>query len=105
VFLYGHVRTPWLLLCLGPVMAFFGTGYFSGFATVTAEIYETRIRATAQGFTYNAGRVASAAAPFTVGSLAQVHGFGIAFAASGAAFVLAAVCWIWIPETKGKALV
>ncbi|HZL27258.1 MAG TPA: MFS transporter [Acidobacteriaceae bacterium] len=105
VFLYGHVRTPWVLLCLGPVMAFFGTGYFSGFATVTAEIYETRIRATAQGFTYNAGRVASAAAPFTVGSLAQVHGFGIAFAASGAAFVLAAVCWIWIPETKGKALI
>lgn len=104
VFLYGYIRTPWLLLCLGPVMAFFGTGYFSGFAAVTGEIYETRIRATAQGFAYNAGRAVSAAAPFTVGSLAQTHGFGIAFAASGAAFVLAAVCWIWIPETKGKAL-
>jgi MFS family permease len=105
VFFYGHVRTPWILLAMGPVTAFFATGYFSGFATVTAEIYETRIRATAQGFTYNAGRVASAAAPFTVGSMAQLHGFGVAFAASGVAFVLAACCWIWIPETKGKALI
>jgi MFS family permease len=104
IVLYGYIRTPWLLLGMGPIIAFFGTGYFSGFAAVTGEIYETRIRATAQGFTYNAGRLASAAAPFTVGSLAQTHGFGTAFAASGAAFVLAAVCWIWIPETKGKVL-
>jgi MFS family permease len=104
VSLYGHVRTPWILLAMGPFLAFFATGYFSGFATVTAEIYETRIRATAQGFTYNAGRVASAAAPFTVGTMAQRHGFGVAFAASGVAFALAACCWIWIPETKGKAL-
>ena len=45
----------------------------SGFGAVTAEIYPTAIRATAQGFTYNIGRVVSAA-PFTVGTLAQTHG-------------------------------
>ncbi len=104
MFLYGRIHTPWLLLVLGPLLAFFGTGYFSGFAAVTAELYETRIRATAQGATYNAGRLVSAAAPFTVGSLAQNHGFGAAFAASGIAFLLAAGCWLWIPETRGKAL-
>jgi len=71
---------------------------------VTAELYETRIRATAQGFTYNVGRVASAAAPFTVGSMAQKHGFGVAFAASGVAFLLAMLCWVWIPETKGTTI-
>jgi MFS family permease len=105
MFLYGHIHTPWLLLVLGPILAFFGTGYFSGFAAVTAELYETRIRASAQGFTYNAGRCVSAVAPFVVGSTAQNHGFGLAFAASAVAFALAAVCWIWIPETKGRALV
>jgi MFS family permease len=104
VLLYGRVHTVPLLLLLGPLMAFFGTGYFTGFAAVTAEIYETRTRATAQGFTYNLGRVASAAAPFTVGGVAERHGFSTAFAISAAAFLLAALCWLWIPETKGRAL-
>jgi dipeptide/tripeptide permease len=69
---------------------------------VTAEIYETRVRGTAQGFCYNVGRVASAVAPFTVGSLAQKHGFGAAFGVAAAAFVLAAFCWFWIPETRAQ---
>jgi MFS family permease len=102
--IYGVVRQPLVLLALGPLVAFFGTGYYSGFGPLTAELYPTRIRATAQGFTYNIGRVASAAAPFTVGSLADVHGFAPAFAITGAAFLLAAVSWIWIPETMGKEL-
>jgi MFS family permease len=104
IFFYGRVHQPPLLLLLGPMMAFFGTGYFTGFAAVTAEIYETRIRATAQGFTYNLGRIASAVAPFTVGRMAQQHGFAIAFAISALAFLLAAFCWIWIPETGDRVL-
>ncbi|HEX3968216.1 MAG TPA: MFS transporter [Edaphobacter sp.] len=102
--LYGTTRSPLLLLILGPFVAFFGTGYYTGFAAVTAEIYETRVRSTAQGFTYNAGRVASAIAPFTVGSLAQKHGFGAAFAVGALSFLFAAFFWIWIPETKGRQL-
>jgi MFS family permease len=105
MFFYARVHTPWMLIALGPLVAFFGTGYYTGFATVTAEIYETRIRATAQGFAYNVGRIASAAAPFAVGSMAQQHGFGIAFALAGTAFVIAALCWVWIPETKGRPLI
>jgi MFS family permease len=104
IFFYGRVHQPPLLLLLGPMMAFFGTGYFTGFAAVTAEIYETRIRATAQGFTYNLGRIASAVAPFTVGRMAQQHGFAVAFAISALAFLLAAFCWIWIPETGDRVL-
>jgi MFS family permease len=93
-----------MLLALGPIVAFFGTGYFSGFGAVTAELYPTGIRASAQGFTYNIGRIASAAAPFTVGSLATSSGFGIAFMVSGAAFLLGAVAWFGIPETRGREL-
>jgi hypothetical protein len=93
-----------VLFALGPFVAFFGTGYFSGFGAVSAEIYPTSIRATAQGFTYNIGRVVSAAAPWTVGSLAQTHGFAVALSISSVAFLLAALTWIWIPETKGREL-
>ena len=102
--LYGIVRHPLVLLLLGPFVAFFGTGYFSGFGALTAEIYPTAIRASAQGFTYNIGRVASAVAPFAVGSMAQANGFGFAFTVTGAAFLVAATAWIWIPETLGKPL-
>jgi MFS family permease len=98
--IYGTTRSPLLLLVLGPFVAFFGTGYYTGFAAVTAEIYDTRVRSTAQGFTYNVGRIASAAAPFTVGSLAQKHGFGAAFGVGSLSFLLAAFFWIWIPETR-----
>ena len=92
-------------MLLGPLVAFFATGYFSGFGAVTAEVYPTEIRASAQGFTYNMGRVTSALAPFVVGSLAQNNGFQAALSLSSAAFLLAAVTWIWIPETRGRALV
>ena len=105
LFIYGAVDAPWLLLTVGSLVAFFGTGYYSGFAAVTAEIYPTRIRATAQGFTYNTGRIASALAPFAVGSLAQTHSFRVAFSVAAASFLLAAVCWVWIPETRGRSLV
>jgi MFS family permease len=104
LFFYVTIREPMALLVLGPFLAFVATGYFSGFGAVTAEIYPTSIRATAQGFTYNIGRVASAIAPWAVGSLAQSHGFGTALSMSSIAFVLAAVTWIWIPETRGRDL-
>lgn len=100
--LYATTRDARLLLALGPFVAFFGTGYFTGFGAITAEIYPTAIRATAQGLTYNTGRLASAFAPFVVGSLAQRSGFGVAFGVAALAFLLAAVTWIWLPETRGS---
>jgi len=104
VFAYANVRAPLVLFFLGPFVAFFGTGYFSGFGALTAELYPTRIRATLQGFTYNVGRIGSAAAPLAIGTLAQDRGFGPAFLLASGAFVAAAVMWIWIPETRGRAL-
>jgi MFS family permease len=104
VAVYGTVRDPMLLLLLGPFVAFFGTGYFSGFGAVAAEIFPTSIRATALGVTYNSGRLLSAVAPFVIGSLAERRGFGAAFMLTSVAFLIAAALWIGIPETKGRQL-
>jgi MFS family permease len=101
---YSLTRHPPALLLLGPVVAFFATGYFTGFGAVTAEIYPTEIRASAQGFTYNMGRIGSAVAPWAVGRLAETSGFGAAFSLSAVAFFCAAVIWRWIPETRGRDL-
>ncbi|RPH59735.1 MAG: MFS transporter, partial [Acidobacteria bacterium] len=104
IVLYANTTNTLLLLALGPLVAFFGTGFFSGFGTVTAEIYPTSVRAIAQGFTFNMGRLGSAAAPFVVGSLAETRGFGTAFALLAVALVLGASTWIWLPETRGRSL-
>jgi MFS family permease len=102
--LYGIAETPLALLLLGPLVAFFGTGFFSGFATVTSELFPTEIRGTAMGLTYNVGRGLSAAAPFVVGLLANRYGLGSAFFLQAAAFLAAALLALALPETKGKQL-
>ncbi len=102
--IYATTRDPTWLLLLGPAVAFFGTGYFSGFGAVTAEVFPTAVRATAQGLTYNLGRGISALAPYTVGVLAASYGLGGGLLVTSLAFFVAAALWIWIPETRGRAL-
>jgi MFS family permease len=104
VLVYASVRTPLMLLALGPVTSFFATGHFSGFGVVSAELYPTAVRATAQGLTYNAGRLVSAFAPAIAGSVAQHHGYAPALGLAAGAFLLAAAAWRFIPETKGRPL-
>lgn len=104
VLAYTSTRNVLLLLALGPITSFFATGFFSGFGTVTGELYPTDVRATLQGFTYNIGRVLSAFAPQLVGSVARLHGYPAALSIAAAAYVAAAFFWIFIPETKGRKL-
>ena len=104
VWAYGTTTNPLTLLLLGPFVAFFGTGYFSGFGAIAAEIFPTTIRATAMGITYNIGRLLSAVAPLVIGSLAETRGFGAAFGLTAAAFLFAAVMWVGLPETRGRQL-
>ena len=104
VMIYSSVRSNTALLLVGPFLAFFGTGYFSGFGTITAEIFPTSIRASAQGFTYNIGRGLSAAAPFTIGALAKSYGLSIAFYLTAAFFLFSACVAFALPETRGKQL-
>jgi hypothetical protein len=56
------------------------------------------------GFSYNIGRGLSAAAPFAVGALALHYGIGPAFSLLAAAFFIAALLALLLPETLGRAL-
>jgi MFS family permease len=105
IWYYGFAREPWILLVLGPFVAFFGTGFFSGFGAVASELFPTSIRATALGISYNSGRLLSAVAPFIVGTTVQNRGYGAAFSITAIAYLIAAVLWLGIPETKGRQMV
>jgi MFS family permease len=92
------------LLALGPLVGFFGTGFFSLFGTMLAELYPTSIRGSAQGFVYNTGRAASALAPFAVGAIADRQGFGAGLALNSAFFLIGAALIFTLPETRGTDL-
>src|SRR5215471_19224578 len=102
--LYGIIRNPLLLMLLGPFVAFFGTGYFSGYAAIASELFPGEIRATAMGLSYNIGRGLSAVAPFTVGAMAARYGIGKAFFVEAGAFLAAALLSLLLPETRGQKL-
>jgi MFS family permease len=101
---YGILRSPILLLILGPFLAFFGTGFFSGYAAIVSEIFPGEIRAAAMGLSYNLGRGLSAAAPFAVGAIASRFGFLPGFFLLSAAFLAAALLALLLPETRGRQL-
>jgi MFS family permease len=101
---YGRVQSPAMLLLLGPLVAFFGTGFFSGFSAIASELFPTEVRATAMGLSYNVGRGLSAAAPAVVGLLAARYGFASAFLLLAAAFLSGALLALALPETRGRQL-
>jgi MFS family permease len=101
---YGMTHSQAWLLALGPVVAFFGAGYFSGYPAIASEIFPGEIRATAMGLSYNVGRVFSAIAPFAVGALAIRYGIGPAFFLLAGAFLIAAMLSLTLPETRGQQL-
>jgi MFS family permease len=89
--LFAFVQNPVALLVIGPFVGFFGTGYFSGFSVIASELFPTQIRATAMGFVYNIGRVASAAAPWLIGRFSETAGLSAALCITSGAFLLAAL--------------
>jgi MFS family permease len=102
--LYAAARTQWIILILGAMVGFFGTGFFAGSGIIGSEIFPTRIRARALGFTYNGARALSCVAPYTIGWVGDRKGLSAAFLLCAIAFVLTALMATQLPETKGKNL-
>jgi MFS family permease len=88
---FAFVRDPKLLLVIGPLVGFFGTGYFSGFSVITSELFPTALRGSAMGFVYNIGRVLSAAAPYLIGHISEHAGLNYGLCVTSAAFLAAAL--------------
>lgn len=88
---FALVRNPNALLVIGPLVGFFGTGYYSGFSILSSELFPTRLRGSAMGFVYNSGRLVSAAAPYLIGGLSERVGLGFALCITSIAFVAAAL--------------
>lgn len=101
---WGGEWTHTALLVLGPLIGFFGTGFFSLFGSMLAELYPTSVRGAGQGFVYNSGRGLSALSPYLVGATADHYGLGVALTLSSAFFLAGAALVFLLPETKDTEL-
>jgi len=97
-----HARSPVALLTIGPLVGYFAHGYFSLFGAMLAELFPTRIRASAQGFCYNGGRFVSAATTYGIGATA--YGLRTSIAGVAMLFSVGAILIWLLPETKGTEL-
>ncbi|MCB4805575.1 MFS family permease [Methylobacterium brachiatum] len=92
----------WLL---GFPLGFFASGYLSGVGAFFTELFPTRIRGSAQGFCYNAGRGLGALFPTLIGYLSSTLSLGTAIAVFACgAYALLLVGALLLPETRGRIL-
>jgi MFS family permease len=94
-------RSAAILLAIGPLLGFFGHGYFSVIGSLAAEMFPPGVRNTAQGFCYNAGRGLAGFAPATVGALADSYGIGAALAVTSIFFVAGAAVMVGMGRKRG----
>jgi len=102
--IYAGTRSASVVLWLGPLVGFFGTGYFSGFSVMASENFPYVVRGIALGLCYNLGRVVSAGAPAAIGRLSGRVGIGAALSLTAVGFLLAAVLAMGVRETRGREL-
>ena len=102
LYLFWFVKDLPTLLWFMLIYGYFVIGGFGTFAVYLPELFPTRVRATGQGFCWNAARSATAIGPLIAGWLvAQFGSFPAAAGAISFAYVVGAVV-IWFgPETRG----
>jgi MFS family permease len=104
--MYFSARLPALLeTTAGFPLGFSVSGMIGGFGAFLAELFPTRVRASAQGFSYNCGRVVAASFPPLIGSLSTAYSLAsmmTVFALGSFACVITAA--VLLPETKGRSL-
>lgn len=105
VFAFTQIDTLRALLLFMPLYGFFAIGGFATFAAYLPELFPTRIRATGQGFSWNAGRALTALGPLTSGMLVDIVGTVPKAAMMLTASYLIGLVAIWFgPETRGLPL-
>ena len=91
-------------LVLFPIMGFFTTSLFGGYAIYFPELFPTRLRATGTGFCYNVARYIAIAGPAAFGSLSGAVGIANAATIVSVVFILGMFVLPFAPETKDQPL-
>jgi SHS family sialic acid transporter-like MFS transporter len=106
IFFRGITEFSGTFLLMSFLISAATASFYGWFPLYLPELFPTRVRATAQGLSYNFGRVFAAAGALTQGKL--VEHFNGSYAKAGAVvtliYLLGMVVIWFAPETKGKPL-
>ena len=93
------------MMVLGFPLGFFQSGIFSGMGAYLAELYPSAVRGSGQGFSYSAGRAASALFPAAIGAASTHAPLAACIGATSAAAYGLVIVAAWVlPETRGQVL-
>jgi MFS family permease len=105
LYLFTRVNDLETLMWFMPAFGYFIIGGFGTFAAYLPELFPTRVRASGQGFCWNAARCVTAIGPLLGGVLVGTFGSFPAAAVSTSGFFVIGMIAIWFgPETKGVPL-
>jgi MFS family permease len=106
IFAYTHLPISGsVLLAAGFPLLFFSQGIFGAVGPFLSEQYPTRVRAAAQGFSYNFGRAAGSIFPTVVGMLSAEMPLGRSIGlVSLVGYVLLMISACLLPETRAQDL-
>jgi MFS transporter, putative metabolite:H+ symporter len=91
---FGHAGTPFTVVAFGALLTLANYWFSAAFHAYQAELFPTRIRATAVGFTYSWSRLSAAFSSVLIATVLTLKGVGAVFtllavAMCGVAFVIA----------------
>lgn len=101
---FGFANTEAMIILAGCLLSFFNLGAWGALYAIGPELYPTALRGRGTGAAAGFGRLASILAPLIVPPLIAVAGTGWLFVLFAAAFGLAAVAALTLPEFKGRTL-
>ncbi|PZO97296.1 MAG: MFS transporter [Corynebacterium urealyticum] len=102
--LYGMAGSEVTIILAGCLLSFFNLGAWGALYAIGPELYPTALRGRGTGAAAGFGRLASILAPLIVPPLVGAGGVGWLFVLFAAAFAIAALAALSLPELKGKAL-
>ena len=105
LFLTVHSYGP-VLLVLAVIVGFFTATFYGWLALYLPELFPTRVRATAQGLSYNFGRIFAGICALGAGRLTSHYDGDYARMASRITliYVVGMIAVLFAPETKGQTL-
>ena len=92
------------MIATGCLLSFFNLGAWGALYAVGPEVYPTTVRGTGTGAAAAFGRLAAIIAPLSVPWLSALGGRGLVFGVFAAAFLVATVSAVFLPERRGAVL-
>ena len=99
---FGLADSETAVIAAGCCLSFFNLGAWGTLYAIGPELYPTSLRGTGTGLAAGVGRIASIAAPLIVPVLFVAGGMPVVFGVFSAAFAIAAIAGLLLPEMKGR---